>query len=302
MHAYQTHAIAPVVLVLDARGEAAAFWACHLTHAIPVGCCDCGGCRGPVLCNPRGRASSDSSSPDSIVAPYFANSRSGASTSSASSDFAVAAYSKPEGRASPADLAIAVAAALTALFALEQEDPASPAETASSDAVGALRFEIPRGPSFTSRPCACCHVGTRRAVHSKPRRSIFARRPREFGYVDRLWCGRVDDFFRDALQKFLLLRCHLVSVACGSKTNDDAGPECYACCFRLSCFTLSSPRLGMPPASASSTGTGTPVRHMTAPKRQASTLSHLHDGPFQHGTQAGTGTDINCSAQLMHKV
>ena len=43
VHAYQTHAAHVAVLAT-----------CLLTHAIPAGRCDCDGCRGPVLCSPRG--------------------------------------------------------------------------------------------------------------------------------------------------------------------------------------------------------------------------------------------------------
>ena len=110
------------VFVLDARGEAAAFWACHLTHAIPVGRCDCCSCHGPALCNPGRRASSDSASLDSVVAPYFGNSG---------------------GRASPANFSTAVAAPLVIPFAWDSEDPSSPDGLASSDSVVALCFAIP---------------------------------------------------------------------------------------------------------------------------------------------------------------
>ena len=62
---------------------------------------------------------------------------------SASSDFVAAhCLATLGGRASPANFTAAATAALSTSFALDQEDPASPKDTAISDFVVALQFSL----------------------------------------------------------------------------------------------------------------------------------------------------------------
>ena len=98
----------------------------------------------------------------------------------------------PGGRASPADFTAAVTSALVAPCAPDQECPAPPEDSGSSDFALTLYFAIPGGrrqktcsgcvgavlctlwmPSCTNRLCCCCSGGTGRACCAGPRQSSF---------------------------------------------------------------------------------------------------------------------------------
>ena len=54
-------------------------------------------------------------------------------------------FANPGGRTTPMDLATVVAAVLVVQLALDQDNPASSHDSASSDSVEALNFVIPSG-------------------------------------------------------------------------------------------------------------------------------------------------------------